>query len=31
MEFKFKKSQDKLTVYMFGELDEYSSSKGREI
>lgn len=31
MEFKFKKSQDKLTVFIFGELDEYSSSSGREV
>ena len=31
MEFKFKKSQDKLTVFLFGELDEYSSSSAREV
>lgn len=31
MELKFKKSQDKLTVFLFGELDEYSSSSAREV
>lgn len=31
MEIKFKKGASNLTVYIYGELDEYSASKARDI
>ena len=31
MEIKYKNSKGNLTVYVYGELDEYSASKAKEI
>ncbi len=31
MEIKYKKNNDVLTFYIYGELDEYSSSKAKEM